>query len=121
MQDVQELIFIGTYGHVAALRKSTGDVQWSTSLPGTGYGIVTLLHEDGVLFAASGGRTFALEPKGGSILWCNELPGLGSGDICLATVRASANAGQDPLPQHAAAQARSSSASVTGPASSHGH
>ncbi len=106
---------------MAALCKFTGDVQWSTSLPATGYGVVTLLHRDGVLCAACRGRVLTLGPKGRSILWCNELPGLGGGDICPATVRASANAGPDPLPLHAATQSRSSSASVTSPAGSHGH
>ncbi|MFM7296567.1 MAG: PQQ-binding-like beta-propeller repeat protein, partial [Planctomycetota bacterium] len=111
MHDAKELMFVGLYGHVTALLKSTGEQRWTTSLPGTGYGIVTLLHEDGALFAASSGRLFALEPKDGSILWSNELAGLGNGDVCLATVRASANAGPDPIPQQSATRSRASDSS----------
>ncbi|MBM3988173.1 MAG: hypothetical protein FJ294_09485 [Planctomycetes bacterium] len=121
MHDAQELVFVGLHGHATALLKSTGERRWTTSLPGTGYGIFTLLHEDGALFAASGGRLFALEPKSGVILWSNELAGPGNGDACLATVCASANAGPDPIPQHAATRRRSRDSSSSSSHPSHGH
>jgi hypothetical protein len=94
-----DLLFIGTHGWVAALEKFTGRELWRTSLPKTGWSVVTLLHEDGVLFAASGGHAFAINPMNGEIAWENPLSGLGNGHLCLATVAQSPNAGATPVPQ----------------------
>ena len=62
--DVNELLFLGTHGHVAALQKSTGNLVWKTSLPSTGYSVVALIVEDGRLFCASGGRAFKAHGAG---------------------------------------------------------
>jgi outer membrane protein assembly factor BamB len=105
----EDLLFVGTHGYVAALNKFTGAEAWRTSLPKTGWSVVTLLHEDGVLFAGTGGQVFALNPATGEIAWNNTLPGLGSSHLCLATIRASPNAGAAPLPQIAQALEQSSS------------
>jgi len=88
----EDLLFVGTYGHVRAVGKKNGRKVWNTSLPGTGYDIVTLLHEDGVLFAASKGRLFALDASTGEILWKNGLRGLSSVRVELATARSSSDA-----------------------------
>lgn len=84
-----DLLFLGTHGHVAAIRKASGRRVWTTSLPGTGYNIVSLLHEDGVLYAGAGGHVFALDAASGEVLWHNGLRGLGYGHMTLATTRAS--------------------------------
>lgn len=112
MQGERDLIFVGTYGHVAAIDKRSGAELWRTSLPRGGFGLVSLLCEDGVLYAGAGGRLYALDQRTGKILWENGLEGLGMDLVCLATVRSTANAGADPLPQaaHAAARAASSAA-----------
>ena len=93
MTRAEDLLFIGTHGHVRAVGKKHGRKVWNTSLPSTGYGLVTLLHEDGVLYAASYGRLFALDALTGEILWKNGLRGLGNADVLLATTRSST----DPL------------------------
>lgn len=95
-------LFIGTYGHVAALEKATGREVWRTSLPGTGYRIVTLLHEGGTLFAASRGHVFALDPADGRILWENGLGGLGYDHVFMTTERATTGSGADLLARAAA-------------------
>jgi len=102
----EDLLFVGTYGWVAALHKFTGAEAWRTNLPRTGWSVVTLLHEDGVLYAATGGQVFALNPANGEIAWKNELKGLGNSHLCLATVRQSPHAGAAPLPQIAQAEAQ---------------
>ena len=109
---IEELLFVGTHGFVTALEQRSGKERWRTSLPSTGYSVVTLLFEEGLLFAASGGHCFALDPSTGAIAWRNDLSGLGNGALCLATTRTPSNAGADPLPQlqsvkdaHAAAAA----------------
>ncbi len=108
---LEDLLFVGTHGHVAALDQPTGTERWRTSLPDTGYSIVTLLFEAGRLFVASGGHAFALDPESGAILWHNELRGLGNGALCLATTRIPMNADADPLPQHVAAAQAAAAAS----------
>ena len=112
----EDLLFAGTHGWVAALEKFTGKEVWRTSLPKTGWSVVTLLHEDGVLFAATGGRVFALNPATGEIAWENGMSGLGSSHFCLATTRQSPNAGAMPLPQ--IAQSQEEQAASSGAASS---
>ncbi len=87
--DAQDLLFIGTRGHVRAVSKRTGRKQWETSLPGTGYTLVTLLYEEPVLYAASRGLLFALDPLDGNIVWKNSLKGLGHDHIVLATTSTS--------------------------------
>ena len=82
-----DMLFVGTHGHVAALRKSDGQLLWKGSLPKTGYQVVSLILEDGLLLCASGGRVFALAPADGRILWQNDLKGMGTGRVVLATAR----------------------------------
>ncbi|MSR45749.1 MAG: hypothetical protein EXS13_01555 [Planctomycetes bacterium] len=115
---IEELLFLGTHGYVAAIDQRTGVERWRTSLPDTGYSIVTLLFEEGRLLAASGGHAFALDPESGAILWHNELRGLGNSALCLATTRVAGNAGADPVPQHVTVQQEQAAA---GGAAASGH
>ncbi len=82
-----DLLFLGTHGHVIAIRKKSGRKLWAQSLPSTGFSIVSLLFEDGVLFAGSKGHIFALDPTSGEVLWHNGLSGLGLGHMVMATTR----------------------------------
>jgi outer membrane protein assembly factor BamB len=87
-QNSHDLLFIGTYGHVRALDKKTGQDRWQTNLSSTGYEVVTLLHEDGVLFAGTCGHVFALDAATGVILWRNDLIGLSHKHMTMATTLA---------------------------------
>lgn len=49
---------------------------------------MTLLHEDGVLFAGTCGHAFALDALTGAILWRNNLIGLSHKRMTMATTRA---------------------------------
>ena len=42
-------LFLGTHGHVIAVNKKDGEKVWSISLPRTGYSVVSILFEDGML------------------------------------------------------------------------
>lgn len=77
-------VFVGTYGHVVAISKKTGRARWKTSLPKTGYVLVTLVCEEGRLFAGSKGLLFGIEPNRGEIEWSNGLQGLGYEHLALA-------------------------------------
>jgi glucose dehydrogenase len=110
-RDPFELLFVGTHGYVVAIHRFTGKEVWRASLPGTGWSIVSMLVEDGVLYAATKGHVFALDPATGEIFWENALPGLGNDHACLATMRARQEGGAQPLPQaEADADARRHSA-----------
>ena len=79
------LLYVGTFGHVVAVDQVTGATTWQTSLPRTGYEVVSIVFEHGQLFCGSGGRVFALDPATGEILWKNDLPGLRKNLMCLTT------------------------------------
>lgn len=86
-------VFLGTHGNVIALEQTTGKTVWQTSLPDTGYSVVSILVENGRLLCASGGRCFALDPGNGQILWNNGLPGLGHDLVYLSTANSSSTEG----------------------------
>lgn len=84
-----ELLFLGTHGHVIAVDKKDGSTCWEISLPRTGYQVVTMILEDGVLLCGTAGRVFGLDPQDGSILWDNQLPGRGHGIVAMCTTKQS--------------------------------
>ena len=88
MKNPDDLLYVGTHGHVTAIGKQRGRKVWSTSLPNTGYDIVTLLVEDDAVYAISKGYLFAHDASTGHIMWKNDLKGLGHGYSTLATTRA---------------------------------
>jgi len=104
--DPFDLLFVGTHGHVVAVHKFTGKDVWRKSLPGTGWSVVSLLIEEGVLYAASQGHVFALDPLTGEIFWENALPGLGNDHACLATFRNRTDEHGNPIPQAAKSAAQ---------------
>ena len=110
---LKDALFIGTHGYVVCVDKWKGHEYWRTSLPGTGYALVTLLFEEGVLYAASAGRLFALDPLSGEMLWENGLKGLGYGFVGLATVKRSLSYHENPTAQAAASASKSSSSTAT--------
>jgi outer membrane protein assembly factor BamB len=81
------LLYVGTRGFVRAVRQSTGRKAWETSLPGTGYELVSLLPDGERVFAGSKGRLFGLDARTGTLLWSNELRGMKYGHMQLATER----------------------------------
>lgn len=85
--EIQDSLFVGTHGHVAAVCKKTGKTIWEKSLPSTGYAVVSIVFEQGRLYCATAGRLFALDPKTGEILWENSLRGLGMGLVFLTTAQ----------------------------------
>ncbi len=105
----EAFLFAGTHGHVVALDKRNGQQVWDTSLPRTGYSVVSIVLDDGLLFCASGGRVFALDPEDGRIMWDNQMPGLGAGLVFLATQASAQNGGMSVMAQKAAEDAAAAS------------
>ncbi len=81
----KDRLFISTHGYVLAIEKRTAREIWFNSLPETGTGIVTMLYEDGLLYAASKGKFFAIDPEHGKIIWEKNLHILGHGHISMAS------------------------------------
>ncbi len=73
------IVYVGVKGHVAALDKRDGRTLWQTKLKGgltSGDRFVTLLVEDGRVYAHTCGEVFCLRGDTGEILWQNGLVGL---------------------------------------------
>ena len=52
MMNLNNLIYIGTYGHVACIDQQSGKELWRTSLPGVGYvkSLSQNFHKFGIIF-----------------------------------------------------------------------
>jgi outer membrane protein assembly factor BamB len=66
---ITTLVFIGMYGEVLALDRTTGGEVWRTNLKGAEF-VNVVLHE-GDLFAATKGEMFCLDPATGRQRWHN--------------------------------------------------
>ena len=75
-------LIIGLKGTVLALDRATGETLWSTPLKGSDF--VSIVVEEGAVFAATRGRVYRLDVSTGAILWSNDLPGLGFGIVSIA-------------------------------------
>ena len=76
-------LYIGLYGSVVCLEKSTGKELWSTKLKSR-Y-LTNLIHEENYIFAYTAGHLFCLSADFGKILWENKLPGYGYGACIFAS------------------------------------
>jgi outer membrane protein assembly factor BamB len=82
------IIYVGLKAHVVAVEKTTGAILWKTKLKGgltSGTSFVTLLVEDGKIYAHTCGELVGLDAETGAVLWRNELSGLGYDIASLAT------------------------------------
>jgi outer membrane protein assembly factor BamB len=82
---IQDMVFIGLNGQVAALDNTTGEIVWEWRAP-KGSGYVNLLVDRKLLIAAVNGYVYGLDPKSGDQLWFNKLKGYGVGVTSIATL-----------------------------------
>jgi outer membrane protein assembly factor BamB len=85
---MEQNLYIGSNGHVAAINLQSGEEVWRVKLKtgfisSTSYEDVSVIVRDGVIYAGCKGHLFALSPAG-EIIWHNSLSGLGHNDISLA-------------------------------------
>ena len=80
-----DLVFLGLKCSVTALCRSSGEIVWTTKLPGLGESFVTVTCDDRRLYACANGRLHCLDFYTGEILWTNELKGhgYGIGSLCV--------------------------------------
>jgi outer membrane protein assembly factor BamB len=85
---VEQLIFVGFNGYVAALDRDTGEIVWSnTQMKHKGH-VIFLLDGDRLIVSIKG-YIHCLDPLTGQILWDNPMKGFGYGIASLASVRGS--------------------------------
>jgi outer membrane protein assembly factor BamB len=100
-----DTLYIGTNGHVAAIRITDGEEVWRRKLGGflseTGSQDVCVLEHDARVLAGCQGHLFCLDANNGEQLWHNDLKGLGYNDVTLAVAGKSI--------QHVATHTRSTS------------
>ena len=106
MHAVDQLIFVGLNGWVAALDRDSGDIVWYNQELNSGY--TTLLLDGDRLIASTNGYLYCLDPQNGKIAWKNPLTGYGTGIAHLVSTRG--QSGQVALNQVASAEARQSAA-----------
>jgi outer membrane protein assembly factor BamB len=82
---VNQLIFVGLNGYVAALDRDTGEIVWSNDQLRGGY--VTLMIDGDRLIVSTNGFMYCLDPCTGRILWHNPMTGYGYGVTSLASAR----------------------------------
>ncbi len=85
---VEQLIFVGFNGYVAALDRDTGEIVWSNKQMKHKGNVIFLLDGDR-LIASFNGYIYCLDPLTGQILWHNPMKGCGWGIASLASVRGS--------------------------------
>jgi hypothetical protein len=108
---IQDLIYVGLNGRVAALDRSTGEIVWEWRSPKPGAGYVTLLVDGNLLIASVSGYTYGLDARTGDQLWFNELKGYGVGVASIASMGGSTS---QVLQAAAANAAAAAAASTTG-------
>ena len=83
--NIDELIFVGLNGRVAALNRYTGEIVWSNRQLRSGR--VSILLDGDRLVAAISGYLYCLDPLTGELLWQNPLHGYGLGVTHLVSCR----------------------------------
>jgi outer membrane protein assembly factor BamB len=106
MPSIDQLVFVGLNGWVAALNRESGEVVWYSSELNSGD--TTLLLDGDRLIASTNGYIYRLDPLSGRILWKNPMTGYGTGITHLVSVRG--QSGQVLLNQVAAAAAQKAAA-----------
>jgi outer membrane protein assembly factor BamB len=85
MPTVDQLVFVGLNGWVAALDRDSGEIIWYNSELNSGY--TTLLLDGDRLIVSTNGYLYCLDPNTGKILWKNPMTGYGVGIAHLVSVR----------------------------------
>ena len=85
MHAVDQLIFVGLNGWVAALDRDSGETVWYNSELNSGY--TTLLLDGDRLIVSTNGYLYCLDPQNGRIVWRNPMKGYGTGIAQLVSVR----------------------------------
>lgn len=113
VKDLNNIVFVGLNGRVAALDRNTGRIVWKWRAPKPKRGYVSLLLlDEHQLIASVNGYTYCLDPRSGQQLWFNELTGFGWGVTSIVAL--DKHNPHDPLVAAAAADAAAAAAAAAG-------
>ena len=87
---VDDLIFVGLNGYVAALHRENGAIVWSNNELKRGY--VTMMLDGDRLIVSTNGYIYCLAPLTGRIVWHNPMKGYGLATASLVSTRGSSGA-----------------------------
>ena len=108
-KDLDNVVFVGLNGRVAALDRASGRILWKWRAPKPRRGYVSLLLLDEYqLIASVNGYTYSLDPRTGRQHWFNELSGFGIGVTSIVAL--DRHNPHDPLVAAAAADAAAAAA-----------
>ncbi|MBZ0173011.1 MAG: PQQ-binding-like beta-propeller repeat protein, partial [Phycisphaerales bacterium] len=89
MTDIANLVFVAAKRWVSAVDGRTGNVLWTTPVPGSSWfnsGFMTLAVDPTGVYASRTGRVSCLDPINGRILWTLKAPGAGQSLPIVATM-----------------------------------
>lgn len=112
-----DIIYVGVKAHVAAISKIDGSILWQTKLKSgatSGDRFVTLLVEDGHVYAHTYGELYCLDADTGEVRWKNELDGLSYDIVSLATEVSSSSSIPARVVRRRKEAAQASSVAATG-------
>jgi len=80
-------IIIGMAGKVAAVDKQTGQERWKASLPGCGFGFVTVgtCADPDIFICGSAGNLYGVAKSNGNVVWRDELSGMRFATISISS------------------------------------
>lgn len=120
MIPLENIVYVGLNGKVAALEKSTGDLVWEWNCPKPRRGTVMLMAEKDCIVAAVSGYIYGLDPLSGDQLWHNPLKGWGTGITTLTSINQGANNAMMMAVAQAQAAAEQAAAAAAGAAGAAG-
>lgn len=82
---LEQLVFVGINGWVAALDRDSGEIVWKCNELKSGF--TTLLLDGDRLIVSTNGYVYCLDPQTGRVVWNNPLRGLGTGIAHLVSYR----------------------------------
>jgi outer membrane protein assembly factor BamB len=112
-----DIIYVGVKAHVAAISKLDGSILWQTKLRSaatSGDRFVTLLVEEGHVYAHTYGELYCLDADTGEVRWKNELDGLSYDIVSLATEGSSSSSIPARVVRRRQAAAQTGTAAATG-------
>ena len=113
--DVMMTVFIAAKKSVSAVDASTGQVFWTTEIPGSRWasaGLVTLTVDPTGVYASRQGNVSCLDPLTGHVLWSIKPPNGGNSLPIVATMMSGGDGGQAAMVSAAMAQQAAAAAST---------
>lgn len=108
-----DMVILGVAGKVLALFKASGEIAWTSDIPGRGF--VNLISDGERVFAHAGGELHCLDFNTGQLLWTNKLQGCGYSVATLCFANGAVTPNGAAVQDFLETQRRSANSSTTTP------